>query len=359
MANAYEIEVYSQPNLYNAKSRSIHIHFSEPEQGVDDSTGLLLLIAGYGGEANSNVFCKMRNQFADQYNLVTVQCNYFGWEFMQTSHDVQLTPDILKEYLAPEDIDKLFEDYEANKGMLSGKTIAYDAGLGETKDNFNEMGPMQAMDQLVALKVVTDILWQNGYTYNRHRVIAYGQSHGAYLAYLCNALMPKVFTCIIDNSSYLFPEYMFQKRGVMLKQDGYYVRKDICYLAAEITDDREIYDLNRLYSHIENQARVISFHGTADEMISLKDKRDFLKMVSNAELEVIDEARVDHVIFNHNGHILGADFLKLFDYTVEKYGLESDKTGGVFEAHQLETGTYVYHIDIMEELPILYCILKK
>lgn len=37
---------------------------------------IFLFILGYGGTANSNVHKKMRCQFADKYNLVTIQCAY-------------------------------------------------------------------------------------------------------------------------------------------------------------------------------------------------------------------------------------------------------------------------------------------
>lgn len=32
----------------------------------------------------------MRNKFADEKNLVTVQCDYFGWEFMQDCDKVKV-----------------------------------------------------------------------------------------------------------------------------------------------------------------------------------------------------------------------------------------------------------------------------
>ena len=35
------------------------------------------------------IFIKMRNKFADEYNLVTIQCDYFGWEFMQGYDEIK------------------------------------------------------------------------------------------------------------------------------------------------------------------------------------------------------------------------------------------------------------------------------
>lgn len=358
MAKSYEIEVFSQPNLYDPKRRSMHVYFCEPEQGIDKNTGLLLFIAGYGGDANANVYLKMRNRFADQYNLVTIQCNYFGWEYMQAPGDVYITQDMLKDYLSTEEISKLFENYEENCGLLQGKNIYYNEYLDETPDCFNEMGPVQAMDHLIALKVVIDILHQNGYSYNQRKVIAYGQSHGGYLAYLCNALMRNVFTYIIDNSAYLFPTYLHQSRGIVYNRSGCNIHRQISYIAEQLIDDEGVYDLKKVYCQITNHAKIISYHGAEDELISHKEKEAFINKTSNAYLELIDASRVDNTIFKSLHHGLGADFIKLFEYTIDKYGLDDGISGGVFGPSDLETEKYIYHIDICEGIPVLDRIQK-
>ena len=61
MAKEYDIEVYSQKSLYNPKERTLKIYFDEPDTGVNTQTGILMLISGYGGNANSNVYKKMRS----------------------------------------------------------------------------------------------------------------------------------------------------------------------------------------------------------------------------------------------------------------------------------------------------------
>ena len=64
--------------------RNINVYMYEPDTGINKDTGILLFISGFGGNANSNVYKKMRREFANKYNLITVQCDYFGWEFMQS-----------------------------------------------------------------------------------------------------------------------------------------------------------------------------------------------------------------------------------------------------------------------------------
>ncbi|EYE88822.1 hypothetical protein Q428_05955 [Fervidicella metallireducens AeB] len=79
MAREYFITEYTHNSIYvnsknqgNYKNRKIKIYFSEPNNGINSDTGILLFIAGFGGNANSNVYKKMRNEFADKYNLVTI-----------------------------------------------------------------------------------------------------------------------------------------------------------------------------------------------------------------------------------------------------------------------------------------------
>ena len=78
MAKEYDFSMYGHPSIYKNMERKLHVYFTEPEEGINEYTGILLLIPGFGGNSKSNVYKKMRNIFADKYNLVVVQCDYFG-----------------------------------------------------------------------------------------------------------------------------------------------------------------------------------------------------------------------------------------------------------------------------------------
>ncbi|MEG2337704.1 MAG: DUF2920 family protein, partial [Clostridium sp.] len=93
MAKSYEVEIDAHSSIYkkdylenNYTERKLKVYFSTPDHEVNEQTGILLLIPGFGANANSNVYKKMRKEFADKYNLVTIQCDYFGWEFMQSDY---------------------------------------------------------------------------------------------------------------------------------------------------------------------------------------------------------------------------------------------------------------------------------
>lgn len=152
------------------------------------------------------MYKKMRSQFADTYNLVTVQCNYFGWEYMQSQKSAELDADVLAQVLDEKEVAWLLSDFQKNKYILEGETLDVYAQLNESLENLNDMGPAQAMDQLTSLKVVTDI---------------------------------------IDNSSYVFPGYFNYNRALTLQAaGGYFVKIIYDYMVKYVVFDKELYDLN-------------------------------------------------------------------------------------------------------------------
>ncbi|WP_223869599.1 DUF2920 family protein [Paenibacillus sabuli] len=107
--------------------------------------------------------------------MVTIQCDFFGWEFMQS------------------------------------------VSLNETVSNFNDMGIMQALDNITAVIIVSEFIKDNNLKFNAKKIIADGQSHGAYLAFLCNRFAPNLFSLIIDNSAWIVPAYLTLNRRIIYK----------------------------------------------------------------------------------------------------------------------------------------------
>ncbi len=356
MAKEYEIEINGQPAWYSNQTRKFKIYFSEPEQQVNRETGILLLIAGYGGNANSNVYRKMRDYFADRYNLVTLQCDYLGWQFMQNDQHMPITETMLRKVLTPREFRNLEKDYAGNQQILKGKILSGYVSLQETAEEYNEMGLCQAMDHLMALQVLQDILMENHLEYCRERIYIYGQSHGAYLAYLCNRLAPCCFQGIIENSAYILPYYLDHERQVIKEGELFALQKIYHYLISDQEYDRESYDLKHLYSGYENRARIISFHGMDDEMVSLQEKQDFLNSIPNVSLHVISKENVDGEVFRSSGHSLGADLIRLFDMAFQELELSRTeiKKDEIEESVRITTQRYSYWIDREYGVPILY-----
>ncbi|WP_312368734.1 DUF2920 family protein [Lachnoclostridium sp.] len=354
MAKDYELEFIGQTSFYSKKERNVKMYFSEPENGVNKETGILLNISGYGGHSNSNIYKKMRTQFADQYNLMTLQCDYLGWEFMQGPKEQFLNEPWYRERMTPE----VFEGFL--QAIKLGDATEYYKEYGlklcehleESLDNYNDQGILQAIDNLDALKILLDILDSNGFIYNKRMILAMGHSHGAYIAYLCNRYQPNVFSMIIDNSSYLYPIYLNVARG-MRGWAGYVKEIAFTYLVSKMRIDTELYDMNSMYENFDNKATILSFHGINDSFLSLQEKREFLAKIPNTILEVIDENRIND-IFKSCNHGLDADFIKLFDYVWQQYPQHLVKKEDLkFIEHEINTCTHCYKVDMSLGVPRL------
>ncbi len=357
MAKEYTIDIQGQPTKYSDSTREIRMYFAEPDTRVEEGNGVLLLLAGYGGHGMSRVYQKMRRVFADRYHFFTVQCDYLGYRAMQNDHHLTVTEDMLRQVLSPREFHNLRRDYASHQHLLEGKVLSGYVPLEESADDFNEMGLWQAMDNLMAVKVLLDILQENGMEINRERVYLYGQSHGAYLAYLCNFLAPGLFTGIIDNSAYLLPYYLEHDREVTKVGDTVTLQKWYHYLIADQDWDRESYDLRYLYADYVNDARLVVYHGEEDEMIPLREKKEFLDSLQNVSLHVVTHDEIDGEVFRSAGHSLGADLLKVFELAVNELDhgewKRPEHRPAAFQNHVFETGNYRYELSWQNGIPVL------
>lgn len=359
MAKEYEFEMDGHPNMYSLKPRKLKVYFSEPEKGVDQNTGIVLLIAGFGANTQSNVYKKMRNTFADKHNLITVQCDYFGWEFMQDAGNItlNLNRETLENIFSKDEIKYIFKDNDIFPRLIEicdvhKVDISAMETLNENKDNYNEMGLVQAIDNVSAVFSVLEILKDNGYNINKNKIILYGNSHGAYLSYLANAIAPNLFTLLIDNSAWLFPTYLKDSRYVNKQYGQVRLTVGFDYLAKKLDIDQEILYIPFLYSNFKNECEIICYHGTNDNLISHQDKRQLKDLVQHFNYNEIDITQVDGEIFKSTSHGLGADFLKLFDEILNKHNFKlkyiEEQKNIVFE-----TQKYSYEFSYEKTLPVL------
>ncbi|WP_309145130.1 DUF2920 family protein [Brevibacillus sp. HB2.2] len=361
LAKDYQVNWSAHPNIYNDYSeRTFNFYFSEPEAGVNPETGLLLLIAGFGGNANSNVYKKMRRVFADQYNLVTVQCDYFGQEFMQgyQSPQFNLTPKDMEPVFTPDEIKMIYKE-GFNPSLFLDIASKYHIGvaayekLNESMENFNDMGIMQALDNITAICYVIQILKENNLKFNPKKTIIYGHSHGAYLGYLCNAFAPNLFHLLIDNSSWLFPAYLNSERLLRHKIGNMLLDIAFKYAASTIDYDPEILHLPTLYKKFHNFCEIQSFHGTTDNLISHINKQQFCKSLKNCTYHEISEEKLDGITFQSTNHGLDADFLALFDYVMKNKSFEKSDELQLNPIH-FQTKTRNYLFDYSSGIPLLY-----
>jgi hypothetical protein len=360
----YEVNFVAHPNIYTGSERTFNIHFSEPDTGVNPDTGLLLLIAGFSGNAYSNVYKKMRTHFADTYNLVTIQCDYFGSDFMQDTASITITHNVLQGLLSSISAHDLKQFQSDSQNVLQLERIFMLADkyrfpleaeeiLKETHEDFNDMGIMQSIDNISALLLVASILKDNGLSFNKNRIISYGFSHGAYLAHLSNAFAPGLFTYLIDNSAWLLPAYLRYPRSLSMELGDFSFSILFKYLARQFPYDEELLSLPWLYKTFDNTCKIKCFHGNADSLVNYKEKLDFCSKVPGCTCQLVTEELLDNKCFRSAGHGLDADFLELFHLAMANAQFNTSTHSPIsIKPVEITTTAYKYTIDYTRGIPL-------
>lgn len=83
--------VKAHRNIYLDKgkekyNRRIKVDIGIPSTGINEQTEMIVLVPGYGADIDTNVYNKMKREIADTYNLITLQCDYFGNKMMDSKY---------------------------------------------------------------------------------------------------------------------------------------------------------------------------------------------------------------------------------------------------------------------------------
>lgn len=349
MAEQHEFDCPGHTSIYqkdyssnNYQERSFKVYFSIPDKGVNNETGILLFIAGFGAGSKNNIYKKMRKEFADKYNLVTIQCDYFGSEFMlhgleKIGLEASQRQD-LERQLTQEEYEKVIKDNVLDMDQLgdiaSYKKIDLSCQViqNEQLNNFNDMGYMQAIDNITATLKVMAILYNNQYIFNTNKVMIMGNSHGAYLGYLCNIMCPELFKYILDNSSWNYPVYLKGNRMLVGNYNHIEVKYIYEYLGKKIGIDAEELRIKKLYSRIHNKCKIVVYHGVNDTLVPIEEKLNELDEIENIVFNIISNEQVGKGIFANTEHGLGADFIKHFEHFYTNY-VEQEKVESTLKFH--------------------------
>lgn len=366
MALNHKIQVDALPSIYNEKEapikRTIDIYYSVPETGINEDTGFLLYISGFKGYATASVFKKLRSTFADKYNLVTIQCNYFGSQFMQKPKKIILKKKHLK-FFSKEEQNYIFKDANFNMDIFLELCDKYKINMKVYEDLsdenihcFNDMGLMQVMDNLTAILSIMELLKEKNNKFNSKKVILYGNSHGAYLCHLCNIFAPNFVSVLIDNSAWIYPQYIKLNSRVLTSIQGNIKLKVVYdYMAGSIIDDKEILDLNYLYSKYYTKTKIIVYQGKHDHLIKAHKKKKFCEKIYGIKYIEVDEEIINREIFTNSKHGLGANFIKLLDSVMKNLDFEFEKDTEIQIPKKviLESSKYNYIIDYTFNVPKL------
>lgn len=304
MAELYKYNLKTHSNIYDTPKtveREIIVEYGEPNDGMNVDTGILVLVPGYGGNMNSRVFQHLKEIIPDKYNMVVMQCDYFGNKCM---HSQGLK--IFDEILSIDNIEKINMTYRSAP-----------CDMGESIHEFNDMGIMQALDIVSATLSLLRVLSKQNKIFDLNKIILFGTSHGAYISHLANIICPRLYSYILDVSSYITPYYMNEDRCIRVQKERTkyiewivetYIKnnKNVAYY-------EKLYNLDYLYSNFANTCGIIAFHGTEDWMVPVEEKRTFIEKICNAEIVIITPEMVDGKLFKNANHGLGADYFELLD----------------------------------------------
>ncbi|MFB4167780.1 DUF2920 family protein [Virgibacillus sp. JSM 102003] len=320
MSEQHSINIPAHPNVYLGNTgRELRIDFSTPQDGVNTHTGLLILVAGFGGGIDSKVYKKMRKVFADKYNMITIQCNYFGSNYMQGTNKFTLNDSkILQTIFTMEEKEKINKESSVLFNLLREKDVVLpvQAKINESLEEFNDMSYMQAIDIISAIEAVRITLNENNLIFDSNRMIGYGHSHGAYLLHLSNILAPNIFSYIVDNSSWLEPVYLSSNRYLYQKVGNATLAVEFDYLAKNIIKNKHDLNLKNLYKNYSGTTQILSFQGNNDNLVNHSEKKNIMDTISNCKCILVTEEDIDNKKYKTNNHGLNADFLELFSYAL-------------------------------------------
>lgn len=355
MAENHTFNVSAHPNIYTGSAgRELRIEFSIPSAGVQADTGFIILVPGFGATIDSNVYQKMREQFADIYNMVTIQCEYFGSAHMQSADQINITnQQALRSILSEAEWNRIQQNPGIFTQLIASKEVTFPvkADLNETVEDFNDMGYMQAIDIITAFETVKLLLDDNNLEYDSNRVIGYGHSHGAYLVHLCKILSPQTFSFIVDNSAWLEPLYINRYRVLYTGIGKGTLAIHFDYFAKTVLKGSSLLNLAGLYKTFQNQAKIISFMGSDDTLVKAEEKEKFINDVPNAQFILVTQDDVDMTKYKSTSHGLDADFLQLFSYALQFEDYEERITNKELQ-YEINYGALNIQADCTQGLPV-------
>ena len=146
-------EFIAQEWPFEPGERKVKMHVEAPDAGINDNTGLMLVLHNWAGRYNEAHYVQWCKAFADRYNVVAASVNY-----LQSG---------------------------GGEPTIAGEK-PYDHGY------------LQAVDCLRALYHIQRQITDAAITFNPRRCYAMGGSGGGNVALMANKLAPHTFACVVD-----------------------------------------------------------------------------------------------------------------------------------------------------------------
>lgn len=380
--------IQALPAEFSAISRQVEVFLRAPSYGIGPQTGILLFVQGSPLLASEIYFQKLRQAWADQYDVIMLGVNYLGshvrakgikYDIRQEHLDeiVKLLPEHLRAQVSPED----HADKEKILGLARGLDLSNHILLtpsetvDEEQEHIFDFGYIQAFDCLWALGAVWMKVQENcRFELNPRRIFVFGTSLGGYIAQMCNKFAPHTFALVADLSGLAAPSShdffpgtvrasLHHGPKVRTPQIPYYSMDSsnpryLSYDALELRNLANLKHLAKMRSR-GHCAKIRMFHGEDDELVPMASKKALTAAMRHfgfdAELYAFAEKDVDGVLIKNAGHGLGANIKLVFEkYCSEIVMGQSGPEENDFmlkPAFSLITGLGSYVIDYRSGLP--------
>lgn len=212
------------------KRRPLDAFLTFPAAGINEDTGVFLLIDGLGGRANSHYQSEeLRPYVADTFNCVAVGVNYFGIARNETLHitpgflynfnriyGLELSQESFKLVQSEDDIYRVIAEAVIGRGITS-VDVRCQPTLETGRGEYQSWGFLPAID---CLQVIGEVL--KSYPLNPGRIMVYGSGYGGYIALLLGKYAPKTFSVIMERGAYCRAELKHIACGEMMEADYVY-----------------------------------------------------------------------------------------------------------------------------------------
>ncbi len=324
------------PDIENQVGRQPLSYFlTPPEGGLNDQTGLILAIEGYGSRPNSDYAIKLRHYLAGKYNCLCVTVGYFG-QSVKYHRSLAPHPDFfvnLKRHhgvslAVPKSADITDVLYRLAEALVAMGITTLDPSCRVIRQcgEYQSFGLLPAIDHL---QVMHEILCR--YSILKSRIYVLGSSYGGYIALLLGKFAPNTFRMIIDNSGFscadngVFGDSSFSAQIGPLKLIGH----EPMVWSREPHDPHcfsrhhaLIRDL-RVEEHMRSSAtRYYCIHYVGDTVAPFADKQAFVKQMHRfaaIELETVTETDIDGSLYKEPIHGMRASLRQLFDRNHARY----------------------------------------
>jgi hypothetical protein len=186
----------------------------------EPASGLIFLIHGFGADANEEYSTKLRRFIAETSNLLAVTVEYHAYHARPATGALrEIPPDTqvqiaelcrLHEVDLPMRLENLVQILVALDSKLKQK-VYLKALLQPANGDYQNFGVLAALDHLAVLNDIID----QGFRFDRNRIVAMGSSHGGYIGHLLARFAPNTIAGLIDNSSYTLAHAAYLNQGAI------------------------------------------------------------------------------------------------------------------------------------------------